>query len=177
LPQDGLVTTHPRLSWAVDRLDLDPNNHVLEVGCGHGVAATLVLDRLGDGRYVALDRSPAMVAAGERRNRSAVAAGRAQFVCAALEDADLGERGFDRVLAARVAAMATAPGLAFAARHLAPGGRLVLVFDSPAEARTRTQVAAVVDALPGAGFGPPRIDEGRAGGALVAAVSAATPPG
>ena len=171
------MTAHPRLSWAVDRLDLDPAHHVLEVGSGHGVAATLVLDRLGDGRYVGLDRSPAMVAAGERRNAPAVAAGRAQFVCGALEVADLGEHGFDRVFAARVAAMTTGPGLAFAARHLAPGGRLVLVFDSPGEVRTRAQVAALVGALPGAGFGPPQVDEGRAGGALVAAVTASTPPG
>lgn len=163
------MTAHPRLSWAVDRLDLDPTHHVLEVGSGHGVAATLVLARLGSGRYVGIDRWPAMVAAGERRNRDAVADGRAQFVCAALEDADLGEHGFHHVLAARVAAMTTGSGPAFAARHLAPGGRLVLVFDSPGEARTRAQVAAVVEALPDAGFGPPRVDETRAGWALVAA--------
>ena len=171
------MSSLPRLAWVVDQLAVQPGDHVLEIGCGHGVAATEVLDRSPAARYVGLDRSPAMVAAGERRNRSAVEAGRARFVCAALGDADRGVGRADRVFAARVAAMTTEAGLAWAAVHLAPGGTLLLAVDSTGDDRTRAQVATARASLRRAGFGPPRVSEARIGGSLVACVSAATRPG
>lgn len=163
-----------RLPWAVSRLALAPDSRVLEIGCGHGVAATAVLAALGpDGRYVGVDRSTAMIAAARRRNASAVAAGRARFVHGEVPDLDLGDARFDRLLAARVAAMARPGPLAAARRLLADGGRLTLVVDSPAPAGTRSHVAALLDALPAAGFAPPRVDEATVDGAVVACVTTA----
>ena len=95
------------------------------------------------GRYVGVDRSPTMVEAAARRNAAAVDGGRATFVVGEVPDVDLGAATFDRVLAARVAAMARPAALAFAAARLRPGGRLALVVDSPAEDRTRAAVAAL----------------------------------
>jgi SAM-dependent methyltransferase len=167
-----------RLTWVVDQLDVQPDVRVLEVGCGHGVAATVVLERLGAagcGRYVGIDRSPKMVAASDQRNAAAVADGRARFVCASLGAADLGGDRFDRVFAARVAAMATPAALGWAAGLLAPGGTLLLAVDSPRDATNRDQVTALAAAMRAAGFPPPRVTEARVHGALVAAVSAVRP--
>jgi ubiquinone/menaquinone biosynthesis C-methylase UbiE len=126
-----------RLRAVVDRLDVRPEHRVLEIGCGHGVAATLVCERLGTGRLTAIDRSPKMIAAARQRNAPYVAAGTAEFLVAALEDADLGERRFDRIFAVRVGLFHREPARAraLAERWLAPGGVLLTEYDGPVRAR------------------------------------------
>ena len=122
-----------RLETIVDALELRPDDRVLEIGCGHGVAATLVCDRLKGGRLTAIDRSPKMVEAAARRNAGFVEAGKAEFLVASLEEADLGERRFDVIFAARVGLFQREPerARALAERWLAPGGRVLAFFDSP----------------------------------------------
>jgi ubiquinone/menaquinone biosynthesis C-methylase UbiE len=83
---------------AVDALGVRPGDRVLELGCGHGVAAALVCERLGDGGHLtAIDRSQKMIDAASARNAEHVAAGRATFVCTTFEDADFGDQRFDRI--------------------------------------------------------------------------------
>lgn len=176
-PSWSLMSPHPRLTWVVDQLALRPTDDVLEIGCGHGVAATIVLERLTEGSYVGLDRSPAMIAASERRIQRDVAAGRARLVRGAVPDAGLGGARFDRVFAARVRSMASPAGLDFAARHLAPGGTLVLAFDSPDPDRARAQAAAATSEMVRHGFGSARSVSGQAGGAEIACVLATAPTG
>ena len=122
-----------RLRAAVDRLDVGPADLVLEIGCGHGVAATMVCERLVSGRLTAIDRSPKMIEAASRRNGEYVEAGRAEFVVASLEEVDLGEQRFDKILALRVGLFHREPERArgLAERWLAPGGTLLAAFDEP----------------------------------------------
>src|SRR5262245_19830204 len=101
----GAVAGKPseRFVWAVDTLEVRPADRLLEVGCGHGVAVSLVCERLTTGTITAIDRSPKMIEMATRRNREHVDAGRALFEAIALEDADLGDRRFDKVFAFNVA--------------------------------------------------------------------------
>jgi ubiquinone/menaquinone biosynthesis C-methylase UbiE len=122
-----------RLRKVVEELDVQPDDRVLEIGCGHGVAAGFVCERLDGGRLTAVDRSRKMIEAAERRNAEHVAAGRAEFIVAELENLDLGERRFDKVLAVRVGLFHREPERAHALVEpwLAPGGTVTSVFDPP----------------------------------------------
>jgi SAM-dependent methyltransferase len=121
-----------RFVWAVDTLALDPADRVLEVGCGHGVAVSLVCERLIGGRITAIDRSEKMIEMASRRNHEHVASGRALLKTAALETADLGAERFDKVFAFNVAPFWLQPKEAFAIvrRHLAPDGAFYLFWDA-----------------------------------------------
>jgi ubiquinone/menaquinone biosynthesis C-methylase UbiE len=123
-----------RLRRVVDRLDVRPGDSVLEIGCGHGVAATMVCERLETGRLTAIDRSEKMVAAATRRNQAYVDRGIAEFLVAELETLDLGHRRFNKVFAVRVGLFHREPARAhaLAERWLAPGGTVLAVFDEPA---------------------------------------------
>ncbi|MGE5636925.1 MAG: class I SAM-dependent methyltransferase [Nocardioidaceae bacterium] len=125
-----------RLRAVVDRLDVQPDDRVLELGCGHGVAATLVCERLDGGRLTAIDRSAKMIDAAMRRNAPHVAGGRAEFLVATLEDLDLRDRRFDKIFAVRVGLFHRDPERAhgLAERWLAPGGKVLAFFDSPSRA-------------------------------------------
>ncbi len=122
-----------RLRSVIDQLDIRPDDRVLEIGCGHGVAATLVCERLDGGRLTAIDRSPKMIEAAARRNAAFIEAGKAEFLVAALENLDLGDRRFDTIFAVRVGLFHRDPERArsFVEPWLAPGGGLFAFFDQP----------------------------------------------
>jgi ubiquinone/menaquinone biosynthesis C-methylase UbiE len=126
-----------RLRTIVDGLGLRPSDRVLEIGCGHGVAATFVCERLEDGRLTAVDRSPKMILAARRRNAEHVEAGRAEFLVAELEALELGDRRFDVVFAVRVGLFNRDPERAHAlvAPWLAPEGAVHAFFDPPTRRR------------------------------------------
>jgi ubiquinone/menaquinone biosynthesis C-methylase UbiE len=126
-----------RLRSVVEQLDIRPDDRVLEIGCGHGVAATLVCERLEGGHLTAVDRSAKMIQAATRRNAAYVEAGRAEFLVADLEDLDLGDHRFDKIFAVRVGLFHRDPERArsIVERWLAPGGELFVFFDQPTNRR------------------------------------------
>src|SRR5215210_1146390 len=121
-----------RFVWAVETLALEPADRVLEVGCGHGVAVSLVCERLTSGRITAIDRSEKMIEMAARRNREHVTEGKAVLKTTALEKADLGDARFDKVFAFNVAPFALQPkeALGIVRRHLAPDGAFYLFWDA-----------------------------------------------
>ena len=107
---------------------------------------------LGPGRMVAVDRSPAMIAAAARRNAAHVAAGRLRLVEAPLASADLGAEPFTHVFAFNVRAMAEPGSLAVVRPLVAEGGTLALFAQHPSPDRTAAAVAALRSALAAGGF-------------------------
>ena len=128
-----------RLRSIVEQLAIRPGDRVLEIGCGHGVAATLVCERLEAGHLTAVDRSAKMIAAATRRNAAYIEGGKAEFLVATLEDLELGDRRFDKVFAVRVGLFHRDPDRArsLVELWLAPGGTSSAFFDPPSHRAPR----------------------------------------
>jgi len=122
-----------RLRSVVEQLGIQPNDRILEIGCGHGVAATFVCERLGRGHLTAVDRSPKMIEAAARRNAAYVEDEKAEFLVANLEDLDLEDRRFDKIFAVRVGLFACEPERArnLVRGWLAPRGSVFVFLDHP----------------------------------------------
>ncbi len=144
-----------RLVWAVDVLAVGPDDRLLEIGCGHGVAVSLVCERLRGGTIVAIDRSARMIEAAARRNADHVAAGLASFRTAPLDRADFGGARFDKVFAVNVGLFwrgRPVRELAIIREHLAPEGRLFLFHEPPPNSTGPAIVGPVPALLEDSGF-------------------------
>lgn len=137
--------TPERLKWAIERLGLSGDEAILEIGCGRGVAVSLICPLLRKGKIFAIDRSATAIEAAGKRNAEFVATGKAAFHRAAIETFD-GDGAFDTVFAVNVNLfwLDAESGFGSVRRLLAPDGRLFLFYEAPSPA----QRAKIVEILP-----------------------------
>jgi SAM-dependent methyltransferase len=124
-----------RIQWAVDELDVRPGDRILEIGCGPGVAAALICERLDDGGHLtAIDRSAVAIERARKRNEDHIAAGRLTLEQVELKDLAAEAGQFDKVFAVNVNVFWTQPDgpeRAIVAGVLAPGGRARAFYEGP----------------------------------------------
>lgn len=128
---------------AIDALDIQPTDHVIDIGCGHGRALGALAARAPRGCAVGADPSDLMAQIAVERNRALVKAGRAKVVVATASDLPFGDATFDRAVCVHVLYFWKDLQSSFRemARVLKPGAKLSLVFRS-------TQHAAAVQSFP-----------------------------
>jgi SAM-dependent methyltransferase len=163
----------PRLLWAVERLSVEPDDRLLEIGCGSGVAVSLICDLLDGGTITAIDRSPAMVERALKRNEQHVASRKATIQLGELADLELPDGSLTKIFAVNVNLFWTrspAAELEIARRFLAPGRGLFLFYDAPSESRLETIADRLVATLAGAGLPAASVEKGRAASSPVLAV-------
>ena len=168
-----------RLRWALDVLDPQPGEHVLELGCGPGVAAALVCGRRGDGRLLALDRSATAVDRARRRGAEHVAAGRLEVRQQALADLSSEPASFDAAFCVDVNAFwvrDAARELTVLRQALRPGGRLLLLYGGGGPTAAERVQAPVEAALAAHGFTEVRRVSGDAGFGVVSRRPGPPPP-
>ena len=87
-----------RNHWAVSLLDVQPTDHLLEIGVGPGIAIREAARRATRGHVVGIDHSAEMVRQATRRNHAAVRAGRVELRQAAVDVLPPFNWIFDKVL-------------------------------------------------------------------------------
>lgn len=142
-----------RIRLAIEQVDPQPGEQVLEIGCGPGIAAQMVADRIGaDGHLVALDRSPA--ALDRARTRTAEYADRISFVESELAGF-AADRRFDKAFCVNVNVFWTGsadPELAVLRECLTPGGTVYICYDPPDGRPSERLVLTVTESLARTGF-------------------------
>ena len=119
---------------ALELLQLQPDDAVLEIGCGHGHTLAKAANIVSRGRLCGIDFSPVMHRYAMRRHRQLVAAKRIEFHLGGSDRLPFDDQSFDKVFAVHTIYFWKAPldHLTEARRVLKPGGRFVLGF-RPAE--------------------------------------------
>jgi SAM-dependent methyltransferase len=153
-----------RNRWAAQLLDVQPADHVIELGCGPGVAIAALATRAVRGMVVGVDHSQVMIRQARRRNRVAIRAGRVRLIHAPVESLSVSGEPFDAALAVNTVGMWPDPSarLRELARLLQPGGLIALVSQPRCPGATAATSAAAASELAGlltdAGFEHLRTD-------------------
>ena len=140
-----------RNRWAVQLLDVQPTDRVIELGCGPGVAVAALATRAVQGLVVGVDHSQVMIGQARRRNRAAIRAGRVRLLHAPVERLSIGDGPFDAALAVNTVGLWPDPTarLRELARLLRPGGRIALVSQPRCPGATAATSAAAAEELAG----------------------------
>jgi ubiquinone/menaquinone biosynthesis C-methylase UbiE len=147
-----------RNRWAVQLLDIQPTDRVIELGCGPGVAIAALAGQAVRGLVVGVDHSQVVINQARRRNRAAVKAGRVRLIQTSVENLSITDGPFDAALAVNTVGMWPDPParLRELAGLLRPGGRIAVVSQPRcpgATAATSTAAATeLADLLTQAGF-------------------------
>lgn len=171
-----MASVPDRIIWAVELLDPQPDDRVLEVGGGAGLAASLVLPLLEGGTFTGLDRSEKMIALATARNQHAVAGGRASFISASVDEADFDGGQFDKAFLVNVNLHLHHPDrdVALICSWLAPGGVFVAVSHPPVERKAIEYASRMPALLEAAGFEEVKVATRHLSGGRATAVIART---
>ncbi len=138
-----------RNEWAVALLDIQPTDHVLELGSGPGVAIAALAGRASRGLVVGVDHSEVMIRQAGRRNAAAIRQGRVRLIHSPVERLQLTNGSFDAALAVNSVGMWPEPTnqLRHIGRLLRPGGRIALVSQPRCPGATAATSAEAADRL------------------------------
>jgi SAM-dependent methyltransferase len=140
-----------RNRWAVQLLDIQPADRVIELGCGPGLAIAALAARTIRGLVVGVDHSQVMIRQAGRRNRAAIRAGRVRLIHTPVENLAISDEPFDAALAVNTVGMWLDPTarLHELGRLLRPGGRIALVSQPRCPGATAATSATAANELAG----------------------------
>ena len=148
-------TIPPRIRWAVELMDVQPADQVLEIGCGPGAGAELICARLETGRLFAIDRSESGVDRTKRRNHQYVESGRLTVRQIDLATLRVPVKKLDKVFAFNVNLFwvrACADEVALLHERVVPGGAVYLFYEANRPELVPTIVRKTSAALTAGGF-------------------------
>jgi ubiquinone/menaquinone biosynthesis C-methylase UbiE len=87
-----------RIEWGISLLDIQPSDHVLEIGFGPGVGIQRMCDLITEGIIYGIDHSELMVRKASDRNRNATESGKVKLRLASVGDLPSFDHRIDKVI-------------------------------------------------------------------------------
>jgi ubiquinone/menaquinone biosynthesis C-methylase UbiE len=141
----------PETLWTIDRLDIQPTDHVLELGFGAGRGLELARRRADRGNVTGLDLSATMICAAARRNQTAIKTRRLALLRGDLAMLPFAGRRFDKIYSIHTFYFWPQPLPVFGEllRILKPGGALMITLSTgrttPAGERVYSPLQATLE--------------------------------
>jgi trans-aconitate methyltransferase len=151
----AVQTIPARIRWAVDFMDVQPSDHILEIGCGPGAGAELICSRLETGKMMAIDRSESGVDRTKRRCAQYIEAGRLTVRQIDLATLRVPVKRLNKVFAFNVNLFWVrdcADEVALLHERVLPGGTVNLFYESTRPEQVPEMVRKASEALTGGGF-------------------------
>ena len=158
----ALQTIPPRIRWAVDLMDVQPSDHILEIGCGPGAAAELICERLETGKLFAIDRSESGVDRTKRRCAGFIESGRLTVRQIDLATLRVPVKRLNKVFAFNVNLFwvrSCADEVALLHERVVPGGAVYLFYEASQPELVPTIVRKASAALAQGGFRVSVVDQ------------------
>lgn len=152
------VKNRNRSEWVIELIDIQPEDHILEVGFGSGADIGRVSRIATHGLVAGIDHSVVMVQQAAQRNRTAIKSKRVNLRCASADSIPYGDDTFDKIFSVNVAQFWANPldELAELRRVLKPGGLIALAIQpripNATEATSQETGKFLVQLLAKAGF-------------------------
>ncbi len=152
-----------RNTWIIDQMDIQPADHILEVGFGPGAALQELASRARDGFVAGVDTSPLMLRQATKRNSRAVRAGRVELRQGSALALPFAEASFDKALTINSIQIwpDSFAGVKEIQRVLKPGGLVALALQpvwAKSDSEVRTIGEDLLEFLKRAGFGETRLE-------------------
>ena len=87
-----------RNMWAISLLKLKPQDRVLEVGFGPGMAIQIMSDEITEGIVFGIDHSDVMLEQATKRNKDAIESGKVKLLLASVSSLPTFDQPFDKIL-------------------------------------------------------------------------------
>ena len=97
-----MATIPERFKWAAGLMNLKPEDNVLEIGCGAGLFAEEIAQRIISGSITVIDKSAAMVEKAKKRNQRYMGKQIKNFIVNDFSESQFPANYFDKVVAFNV---------------------------------------------------------------------------
>ncbi|MBV7328138.1 class I SAM-dependent methyltransferase [Chloroflexi bacterium TSY] len=137
----------------IDLMEIEPQDQVLEIGFGPGIAIERIAQRARHGAVIGIDYSKEMVAQASARNRKAIQAGLVELTYGSVTNLSYEDGRFDKVLTINSMQMWPDPeaGLVEIKRVMKSAGKIAVAFTQHARSRPRGEELS--DLIESVGFG------------------------